>query len=285
MANVQGFADLAVFTLDAGSMLTTVKNVAYTANFDKADTGAISRVGKRRQTVKKSVTLRSGIMETLAADSSMVSSNLSVTACSLGGVNILGYLRGGTFNGSFDIREVSAVSDVFKWPQIFGKDYKVDLTLLVPAAGDTQTANFLRGSLISTAGLLDTDLADQDLTRQTFSITINGVTYALQLEIDSVDVTINQNEEKVIKISGSGNDPGTGAYPTTPTGTSTLLENCFNDFNTAVALVLTDAAAGSGVSMTGNFIFSSFNFSFNDSEVTMIDFEMQSRGTIAQATV
>ena len=280
MANAQGNGDLAVYTLDGSSQLTTIKNVAYEFTADKGDTTTINRPGSRRQTVRKGCTIKSGFMSTLSGDSGMVASNLAISAFSLGGQSYLSYLRGGSFRGSFTVREVPGVGDVFRWPQIFGKDYKMEVTLVIPAAGDSQLPNFARSQ---GANLHDTDLNDQDLTRLAVSITIDGVTTALTMEVDSMTHTVNQQQEQVITLSLSGNDPGTGAYPTTPTGTTTLFEKMLNAHNTVLAVVLTTAAAGSGQTYSGNFIFTDFGFSFNDSEIIMIDYTLSSRGPIASA--
>jgi hypothetical protein len=178
------------------------------------------------------------------------------------------------------VREVSGVADPFKWPQIFGKDYRLDCTLVIPAAGDSQSPNFARAM---GANLHDTDLNDQDLTRVTFTITIDGVTVTIPMQVASMTHTINQNQEQVISLSMNGVDPGTGAYPTAPTGTTSLLEKMFNAYNTVLACVLTTAAAGAGQTYSGNFIFTDFGFSFNDSEIIMIDYTLASRGTIVSA--
>lgn len=281
MSNVKGFGDLAVYTLDAASQLTIAKNVAYELENMDADTTIITRYGKRRQTVKKGVTIRSGFMSTLSGDSGLVASNLAVTAFSIGGQSYLDKLRGGNLRGSYDVREVSGVADPFRWPQIFGKDYAMEVTILLPAAGAAQTDDVIRNLMTD---LHDVSLLDQDLTRRTVTIGIDSVAHTLDMHIGNIRHEINQNQEQVVTLSMSGVDPGTGNYPAAPTGTTTLLENFFNDFNTALAVVLTTGAAASGETYGGNFIPTDFGFSFNDSEIIMIDYTLQSRGTVTAAT-
>lgn len=282
MPNVQSFADLDVFTADASSLLANIKGVTYTFEPENADSSAIKRIGKRRQTVKKGVTVATGTMSTLTGDASLVASNLAVSAMTLGGTSILNYLRGGSISGSFDVREVSGVADPYRWPQIFGKDYEVELNLLLPAAGDSQVSNMAR---VLSPLIHDPDLTDQDLTRVTWSMTIDNVTITIPMIVQSYELTIRETQEQELRVRLSGCDPGSGAYPTSPTGTSTLLEAAFNAFNTPIALVLTTAAAGAGVSYSFNAIITRFGFSFNDAEITMIDYTFSSRGNVTAVTV
>lgn len=282
MPNVQSFADLDVFTADAASLLAFIKGVTYSFEPENADSSAIKRGGKRRQTVKKGVTITTGTMSTLSGDASLVASNLAVSAMSLGGVSILSYLRGGSISGSFDVRETSGIADAFRWPQIFGKDYEVEMTLLLPAAGDSQVPNMVRALSPS---IHDPDVLDQDLTRVTWSMTIDDVTITIPMIVESFELTIRENQEQELRLRLSGNDPGSGAYPTSPVGSGTLLTAAFNAFNVPIAFVLTTAAAGAGVSYSGNAIITRFGFSFNDAEITMIDYTFSSRGAVSAAMV
>lgn len=281
MANVQGNGDLAVFTLDGSSQLALIKGVTYNLNLSKGDTTTIARAGHRRQTVKKSSTIKTGVMSALSGDATLVATNLAVSAFALGGVSYLAYLRGCTINGTTpEKREVGGLANAFKWPQAFGKDYSIDVTLVIPAAADSQTSNF---AVNMGANLHDTDLTDQDLTRLAFTITIDNVTIAMTCEVDDYTHEINGQQEQVITLKLSGNDPGTGAYPTTPTGTTSILEKAFNAYNTAVAVVLTSGAAASGETYSGNFMIPSFSIGIQDESVIMIDLDFESKGTITAA--
>lgn len=282
MPNVQSFADLSVFTLGAASLLAQIKGVQYEFSPENADTSTIKRGAKRRQTVKKGVTITTGLMSTMSGDASLVASNLAVSAMSLGGVSILSYVRGGSISGSYEVREVSGIADAYRWPQITGKDYEVELNLMLPAAGDSQVPNMVRALGPS---IHDPDVLDQDLTRVTWSMTIDDVTITIPMIVESFEDTIRENQEQELRLRLSGCDPGTGAYPTSPTGTSSLLEAAFNAFNVPIAFVLTTAGAGAGVSYSGNAIVTRFGFSFNDAEITMIDYTFSSRGTVTAATV
>ncbi len=280
MANVQGNGDLSVFSIGGNSLLALIKNVEYELSPENADTTTILRAGKRRQKVKAGTTIRTALMSTLTGDAGLVSSNLAVGAFTIGGVDLLAYLRGGSFNGTFDVREVSGVAAAYKWPQIFGKDYTSEVTLVLPAAADSQTPNAARSFM---ASFHDPDLLDQDLTRVIFSITIDGTATTVPMIARTVKHQINGQQEQVFTISLEGNDPGTGAYPTAPVGTTSLLEAAFNAYNAPLAAVLTTGAALSGETYSGNVIITSFGFNFNDAEIIEISYEFASRGTFAAA--
>ncbi len=277
MPLVQGNGDIAVYTLDGASQLGIMKGVGYTIQLDDADTTTVARAGKRRQSVKKSATITSGFMSPLSGDAALVSTNLAVSAFTVGGVDYLAYLRGGSVKGSFDVREVSGVAAPFKFPQIFGKDYSADITLILPVAGASQVPNSARvlGVLVH-----DPDLTDQDLSRVTMTVTIDGTAITIPMQVMSLKHDVNGQQEQIITLSLAGNDPGTGAYPTAPTGSTSLLEKFFNAYNTALAVVLTTGAVASGETYSGNFIVTDFGFSFNDAEVIMIDYTLSSQGTV-----
>ncbi len=281
MANVQGFGDLQAFSIGGNSLLTVIKNVQYKWTLDKADTSTISRTGRRRQTVNKGGTITTGAMSTLASDSGMVASSLSISAFTLDGVSYLAYLRGGSVRGSFETRMVQGAADAPKWPQNFGKDYEWSIDLLIPAAADVQTAN---AAINLGPRLHDTDVLDQDLTRVVLSITIDGVATTMECEIDEFDHIINEKQEQEIKLRLTGNDPGTGNYPTAPTGSTSLLEKAFNASDTALAFVLTTSTAADGETYSGNAIITDFGFSFNGGEIIIIDYTFSTRGAVTAAT-
>lgn len=273
MANVQGSGDLSVFTIDATSMLALIKNVSYQAQIDKGEVGSIKRPGIRRQSVKKGITITTAMMSAMSGDAGLMASNLAISAFSVGGVSYAGYLRGGSFRGSFTTREVSAVGDAYKWPQHFGKDYTAEVTLVITLTGDPNPMRNL------SAGVHDADVLDQDLINVVFTITIDALTVTVPMQISSMKIDFNERQEMVCTLSLEGNDPGGSSdFPTAPTGTTTLLEKAFNLYNTALAFVLTTASGANGVAYAGNMIITDFGFNFNDAEITMIDYTFMSRG-------
>lgn len=280
MALVQGHGDLAVYSIGGTSYLGLIKGVSYEFSPTNADSSPITIMGTRRQTVKKSVKISSSHMSTSSGDSGLVVGNLHVSGLSIGGVSFISYLRGGSFSGSFTHREVSSVGDVWSETQIFGKDYRTEVTLTIPAAGDSQTPNFARSLMDE---LHDSDLNDQDLTRVVFEIVIDGVTITVPMIVASATHAINEKQEQLITLSLEGNAPTSGDFPTAPTGTTTLLEKAFNSYNTPLAVVLTTGAAGSGEAYTGNVLFSGFSFGFNDAEINVIQYEFVSHGAFAAA--
>lgn len=275
MALLQGAGDLSVFTWDANSLLAILPDVSYEIDIDYGDTSVVGRPGDRQQAVKRGAVIQASIYSTLASDSGLVASNLAISAFTIGGTSYLAHVRGGSFKGSFKVRETSGVGDVFKWPQIFGKGYTAEVNLTVPLTG---SPNIIRN--ISSA-LHDTDLLDQDLVRVAFSITIDGTPITVPMTIKSMKVNWQNQQEVNVTLSLEGNDPSTGDYPTAPTGTSTLLENAFNQYNTSIAMVLTTSAVvGDGTSFAFNAIITNFGFSFNDAEIIKTDYTFSSRGNV-----
>lgn len=270
---VQSTGDISVFSWDSNSLLAVFKNVKLKIAADKADTSPATMFGKRRQTVKRYAEITTGIMSPLSGDATLMASNLAVTAFSIGDTDYIDYLMSWSINGTFDTREVSGQGSAFKKPQHEGKDYSCSVTLTIPLGG---TPSALRNL---SAAMLDADLVDQDLDRVAVGPTIDGVPITIPMTIDDITWSGDEKTEQTVVISFSGNCPTSGDYPTAPTGTTTLLEQFFNDVNTVQAISLTTHAT-EGVNYAGNFLPGPFTIKGNDAEVNIIDLSWISQGAV-----
>lgn len=270
--------DISVWTVGGTALLDYIHNVSYTATVDTVEGRSIAYLGRSARAVKKGAQIRTGVMSSSGNTCQNRVTNLNVSAITIDAVSYATMLRGGRFSGEFTVAEASAVGDLWHYPYITAKDYTVECELMIPLSA---TANAER--LIS----LDVHSTDPEDLCMVFSITINSIAYTLPMMVTSWELTFNDNDIVIAKVTlkGKGPDSDTG-YPTAPTGTTSLLEKAFNDPLTALAFTFTpNPSTTYGIQYTGNVIFGGFSFSFNDAQIIDIDYTFLSQGTVTQTNL
>jgi len=260
--------DLSAFTIGGTSQLATIRDVAYSVTPEHVEGKPIVRMGGSAQPVKRSATVSTPLM-TVVSDPTKVT-NLNISAFSIGGVDTLANLIGGSFSGSFSLAEGKGVADEWAYPHVVGKDYAATIRIGVPATIAMGIPTAVHAATTASLPMV-------------FTITISSVAVTLPMLIANYRHLFTENDIQVLEVELVGRSPDTGTYPTAPTGTTTLLEKALNAPGTALAFVLTSKAAG-GVSYTGNFVYSSFSFDFNQSSIIATQYEFASVGAIAAAS-
>jgi hypothetical protein len=114
----------------------------------------------------------------------------------------------------------------------------------------------------------------------TFTLIYNGVTYAIPMLIQEVSLVAERDGIQDINIKLEGRAPDTGAYPTTPTSTTGLLNKALNDYNTAVAVSFQSITSTNGVNVSGNFKFQSASFEIADEQIVPVSYQFRSEGAV-----
>lgn len=268
--------DITVYTVGGIALLDYIHDTVYRASVETVEGRSIAYFGRSARAVKKGGEFRSKIMSDSGSTCQNRITNLDVSALSIDGTAYATMLRGGSFTGDFTIVEASAVGDLWKFPYIVAKDYSAEVDLMLPLSA-TANASRLVGADIHSSNTEDLCM--------TFSITIDGVAYALPMMVVGIEHQFNDNDLAMYKVSlkGKGPDSDVTAYPTTPTGTTSLLEKAFNDPQTALAYTFTPySTAAKGISLTGNLLIAGFSFTFNDKQIIDIDYTFHTQGAVTE---
>lgn len=272
----QDSGDLSVFTWGAGptSLVAVVSNVAFSLDADLVEGRGIKYRGKNPQAVKQGGVLSTTLMSDVA--SCFRVANVDVTGFELDGVNYLAYLRGGSFNGTFDHDEAGGVGDYWKYPLVTIKDYSAEVTLNLPNSGTANAFQDTMGDLFHATPA--TAIANRNVV---FDITINGVNIEVPMIVASARLNLEPGRLQTVTFSLQGKDCDPTHYPTVPptTSTTTLLEKAFQDPKTPLAFALTPKSANSAA-LAGEMVFSSFGFSFDDSQIIATNYEFLTHGAV-----
>lgn len=262
----QDVGDISAMSVDGNSVLTTIRNVNIELSSDTDEGRGIAYLGKSPNTVKQSYKISTSIQSAISAATRV--SNLDVTVFTIGAVDYLPFLRGGSISGSYDKDEAGGVGNLWKYPIPTVKDYSGEVTLNLP---NSATANALRTIL---KNINDSATAHDTIV----AITINAIAISLDMHITSFKFNGEPGKLQTVTISLAGKDDGSNPV-NTPVGTTTLLEKAFNVYKTPIAFSFTSKTSTS-LTLAGEMVFSSFSFSFNDAQIISTDYEWESHGVV-----
>lgn len=270
----QDSGDLSVFTWGAGptSLVANISDVSFELPADVVEGRGITYKGENPQAVKQGGIIRTTVMSNV--DSCTRVANVDVTAFELDTVNYAAFLRGGSFNISFNHDEGAGVGDYWKHPiVVWPISISAEVTLNLPDSG---TANALQDTL---GDLLNATPATAIANRNAiFDIVIGGTNIEVPMLIENARWSGESGKLQTVTFTLKGkNCAAATAHPTVPTGTTSLLEKAFNDPKTALAFALTPKSANS-TAIAGNMVFSSYGFDFNDSQIIAERYEFLTHG-------
>lgn len=271
MANLIYTGDLQVFSAGALDLLASCRNVTLRANNESVDTSRVLQFGANRQTAKKRAELNfERLSPTAAAPTTQVVGSLDVSALTIDGTSYRAAMESCSMSGSF-VTQDTPESGMFVWPQHTQKDYSMNGVFVLPYAA----ANMFRDMA---AELISTDPGESLMV---FVITIDGVTVTIPMHLDSFELSAPVAEFQKVNLQMSGKAPLTGAYPTGPTGTTTLLEKYLNAPNASLAGIFTNGvtgAASQGAKWSGNVIPGAFSFSVENQGLVRENYTLLSQG-------
>lgn len=260
---------LGTLTIGGGSVLTDLKDVSMRFSPEHNETKALNSYGKRRQISKMSIGFSVGLYSTISVDDVRVDF-FNITALTLGVTDIRCDLYSFEAEGSFDRKPDPGYCTRWTKNSNKSKDYKATLEVGVSDAG-------YAALVVASASTVEAD------RRMDLAATINGIGVTIQVTLGEIQFAIPDADNQRVTFTVMGNAPSNlaTAYPTSPTGSSTLLEWAFNASKTTKAIVFkSNNTAAVGVSVTGNVTVVSFKFGAKDGEVLVSEYELESYGTM-----
>jgi hypothetical protein len=270
MANKQITGDMSVFSIGGTSVLAVCRNVTYDLEFDKVDGSPVLVQGRQTQLMKRGGTIDTTLMSTIS-DGLRVNA-LDCSVFTIGGTDYLALLKSLRFNGALETEDSEGATGAWKWFQYKGKkDYTAEADLFLPI-----TAAGALGVLAHGASRTALDLA--------ISMTINSIPITVPMTAHKFTHMFDDGQFQMYKVALSGKAPDSlvTAYPTAPTGTTSLLEKAFNAPGTALAFALTSHAT-EGLVYSGNMVYSKFNFEIADGQLISNTYGFQTQGAITAA--
>lgn len=262
--------NISLYTVGGIALVPTGYSFSATVNNESVDAGLITRMGKNNQPVKQGVALsveRNGV----TSGSTRVS-HLNVSAFTIGGTSYLNVLKDLNFSGSFDQVMQAGIGEKYQKPQVVAKDYNITCSLNVES-GDSLTLAALIGG------------ADFSNVDQAVSFTIDGVTITVPMNLMTYELSVPRYDLQTINLTFQGADPGSSAYPTAPTGTTSLLEQVLNTPTAELAFSFQNVDSGdvNGLRLSGNCVAESFSIQTSDGALVSETYQFQSYGTVTTA--
>ena len=261
--------DLSVWSVGGGSLLATVASVSAEFTEKQVDGSSIARLGKSNQGTKISGAISTSVMSTIAAPDRV--SHLDLTSASLNGNPYLGDLASLTFKGTMENKMRAGVGAMFERPVVTKKDYSASVELDATLATTSQIA----------VAMLSANYSARDVA---LALVLNGVAVSLPMRMSKLVHKFERDDLQRLALDLTGKDPGTGAYPTAPTASGSLLERALNDPTSPLAFTLTSHAT-EGVRYEGSMVFTDFSFAVKDGELVTTDYSWMTTGTVTAVSM
>lgn len=269
--------DIQTFTIDAVDNLPFLDKAELTLEHELQDGSSIVTIGETNCITKRSAKFSCGLFSNSSETCKV--SNLDVTAVSLGGTDILAIAPEGTIRGTVVSKEASGPGDLWKYPEALDMNLSGNVKLLLPNG-----SNFFFGAGGLAKSLFVDDktlLSNLDIS---LSVTINSAVVTIPCTISSVGQSFDRGDFIQLDVELASRSVYGADYPTSPTGTTSLLEKFCNSFRTTRAIVLDTGGTGFGV-YTGNFLFESMEFGWNQSSLIVNEFNFMSHGPLVDSSV
>jgi hypothetical protein len=196
----------------------------------------------------KSVSVKRGFtfsIEELITLSSVRQSNLNITLFTLGGVAMLGRLRGGSLNVTTETDEASGAADLWMYPVATGTTFELTGDLRVDS---NPVLTQVLGSGVA---------ADQEFSAQ-IAVGGNAATLPVVLRSSSHKSDVGKVQIESVTMEGAGD----------PTGVSSTTSPIFVDILAGTALIAYTAKTTTGgttqATVAGNALITSTRLTFND---------------------
>jgi hypothetical protein len=263
--------EVSLFAVGGGSYLGLFKNARLTLAAATQEASPASRIGKKAQPVTKGSTLTFSVMSNKSGSSTAARVTVKdVTSFAIGGTDLRGHVQEGTLSGRFGTKEGAGWADVWDYPNVTDKDFEFDGSMMIPIAGG--------GGLVLIDKMLDPATLD-DLAA-TFALTVDGIAIQIPMTVDRVELGLQDKDLQLVSTHLMGASPDTGAYPTLPTATGTVLEKVLVTPYNPLAFQL-QSRATYGKSFEGEIVPTSVAMRFRRGELVMIDYSFVAVGAVA----
>lgn len=256
--------DVTVLTIGGVDYKNQAQNFTLTKSVATAEGQAIVRKFANPQAVKSSWTVQGNFVITKIAPARVT--NLDLTAVSILGSSQVAAVESLTLNVNATHAMGDACQDGHAWPVYVGSSIEGSATLKVPAAS------------VPLMAALDAPGNASGV----FTFTLNGNTVELPVLITSLAHAASNGQVQTVEVSFVGQDPLVGDMPTTPTGTTTIVEKILNAPETPLPIAWTTKASG-GVAYTGNALIQSYSLQINNGAVVTENMTWAGVGAITDA--
>ena len=258
--------DISVFSIGGASQLAFFDNVTLTTTNMTANTASVGAAGQRSSIMKSSATIDVNL-RSISGTTSDAATHLDLTSLAIGALTFTCF-SSCALNISYATAPVPCVGSRYKLEDNTNLILAADVTVqAVSGTASTLMIPFNNAAALSTSNV-------------TFTLIYNGVTYAIPMLIQEVSLVAERDGVQDINIKLEGRAPDTGAYPTTPTSTTGLLNKALNDYNTALAVSFQSITSTNGVNVSGNFKFQSASFEIADEQIVPVSYQFRSEGAV-----
>jgi len=258
--------DISIFSIGGSSQLAYFDNVTLTTTNTTANTASVGASGQRSSIMKSSATIDVNLRG-VSATTSDAATHLDLTSLAIGALTFTCF-SSCSLNISYATATVPCVGSRYKMEDnvnlILAADVKVQA---VSGTASTLMIPFNNAAALSASNV-------------TFTLIYNGVTYAIPMMLQEVSLVSERDGIQEISIKLEGRAPDSGAFPTTPTSTTGLLNKALNDYDTAVAVSFQSITSTNGVNVSGNFKFQSASFEIADEQIVPVAYSFRSYGAV-----
>lgn len=260
--------DISIFSVNSVNLLADFQNVTMVLDENQAEGSAVSRAGMTPIGTKLSGTITTEILSMKTLPDRVT--HLDLSAITIGGVSYLGDVRSIDFSGAFTQVQQAGAGEWWAKPQNVKKGYTATVELDVRS---THAAVFFALAASTTAG-------DRNVV---FSFTLNSVPYTLPMRVKTCTLGAQRDDLQRITLVLEGRDPGSGNYPTAPTGTVGLLAQAFNAPFAEMAFEF-ESKSVNGTNLVGNCVFQSFGFRIEDDALVSLNYVFSTYGAVTATT-
>lgn len=228
---------------------------------------SITRAGQAEGTTKRGCHFEISLLSTKSTPERV--SHLDLTAFTIGGTDYIANLESLDFSGSYEQKDKPAAGQLWQVKQNVTKKYTASVNLAIP---DTGGMPLLVNQTSAT-------LSNQNAA---LAFTLNGNAFSFAMRSVKVSAPWQRDGLQMVTVDFVGRDPGTGAFPSAPTGTTGLLQLALNAFKTPLAFDFISHAT-EGYELSGNVIYSGFSFQIKDGELVPVKYSFDSTGTVVGA--
>ena len=258
--------DISIFSIGGSSQLAYFDNVTLTTTNTTANTASVGASGQRSSVMKSSATIDVNLRG-VSATTSDAATHLDLTSLAIGALTFTCF-SSCSLNISYATATVPCVGSRYKMEDnvnlILAADVKVQA---VSGTASTLMIPFNNAAALSASNV-------------TFTLIYNGVTYAIPMMLQEVSLVSERDGIQEISIKLEGRAPDSGAFPTTPTSTTGLLNKALNDYDTALAVSFQSITSTNGVNVSGNFKFQSASFEIADEQIVPVAYSFRSHGAV-----
>ena len=242
--------DVAAASIGGNSFLTDLEGCTFTLETDTVDNHSIVSPGVSKQVQKIKGTFDFPMFSTSTIPDRISDLNLSVAT--LGGTSLLTFgLESLKLSVGYVRQQRPNAGSPFHYPQ----------NTIIEISGSARVATPDTGITPFLGDAASTTHSDRV---KSLSFTLNGVAITLPVVITGAGVPFERGGLQMCDISLGPRVPASGAYPSAPTGTTTLLEKALNAYRTPLAISATTKATTGLVISGSNFIFDPWELEITD---------------------